>query len=132
MLNPFPSLLNLTFFAPLIVRVVAAGVILYMAHVHRVRRPELVKLLSPIVGRKAGTLVWLVIVLEAATGILLLVGLYTQYAAIVGIILSIRSLLAIPHRALSPFDRAADVLLLGICVSLLLTGAGAFAFDIPL
>lgn len=132
MLNPFPSLLTYAFFGPLVVRLAAAGVILMMANIHRVRRNELRHLVSPIVGKNAGWLIWLVILIEIATGVLLFVGLYTQWAAIIGMMLAIRSLIAVPHKALSPFDRSTDVLLFAICLSLLITGAGAFAFDLPL
>src|SRR5579872_7402948 len=107
MLNPFPSLLTYSFFAPTILRVVAAAVILMLAHTHRVKRQELQRLVSPIVGEFATYLIWIVIVVEALTGLGLFLGLYTQIAAIVGAVLALRSLVGRP-KALAPFDRAAD------------------------
>ena len=131
MLNVFPSLLVYSFFAPTILRVVAAAIILTMAHIHRVRRDEIIKLFTPILGNLATYILWVVVAVEAAVGFGLFIGLYTQVAALIGIILAIRSLVARPQ-ALSPFDRTTDWLLLAVCVSLVFTGAGALAFDIPL
>ena len=131
MLNPFPSLLVLSFFAPTIVRTVAAIVIGVLTYHHYQNQREIRSIISPIVGKLAEPLLWLVIIIEAATTVCLFVGFETQIAAIVGALLAIRSIIVRP-RALSPFDRSADWLLLAICCSLLLTGAGAYSFDIPL
>jgi len=131
MLTLFPSLLFYKFFAPTILRVAASGVIIALAYEHFLKRTDIEKLLTPLVGKLASPATWLWVLIEAAVAVALLVGFYTQAAAIVGIILAIKSLIMRP-RALVPFGHVADWLLLVICLSLLLTGAGAFAFDLPL
>jgi hypothetical protein len=78
-------------------------------------------------------LVWLYALVSFGTAGLLFVGLWTQAAAIVGILLSLKHGLA-PRKysAIIPLSRAAFLLLFVICLSLLVTGAGALAFDLPL
>ncbi|MDE2213174.1 MAG: hypothetical protein KGJ34_01420 [Patescibacteria group bacterium] len=131
MLNPFPSLLDYTFFAPTLLRIVAAIVIAVMVRHHFKNQREIRALIHPIVGNLARYLLALVLLIEAAVAVCLFVGFETQLAAIVGALLAIRSLLVRP-RVLSPFDRTTDWLLLAVCVSLLITGAGGYAFDVPL
>jgi uncharacterized membrane protein YphA (DoxX/SURF4 family) len=130
-LTLFPGLLDYSFYAPTILRVAAALVIASLALAHWQKRDELHKLLRPLTGSSARFLVPLAVLVEAATAMLLFIGLYTQAAAIVGMFLALRSLILRP-RALAPYGHAADWLLLSICASLLLTGAGAIAFDLPL
>ncbi|MBL8158279.1 hypothetical protein JNK62_01955 [bacterium] len=68
-------------------------------------------------------------IVEGVIAVLLIAGAYTQPAALIGaIVLAI--ILSIPaYRAL---PRSTLALLIVMCLSLVLTGAGPFAFDLPL
>jgi uncharacterized membrane protein YphA (DoxX/SURF4 family) len=133
MLNPFPELLYLSpFFAPLILRVTIGLLFLYSGYIQWQRRDSISKMRFPVVG--GGIWVsWLLITFHALFGFLLIVGLYTQVAALFGILGGIKGLI-LKHRypELIPIPRSAILLSLAMLVSILLTGAGAFAFDIPL
>lgn len=131
MLNPFPSLLTYSFFAPTILRIVAACVFLMLARTHWKKQAEIKTLLMPIAHGFALSLTWLLIAIETAVGAALLIGFGVQIAAIVGTLLALKSLIIRP-RSLQPLSHSAGWLLLAVCLSLVFLGAGAFAFDIPL
>jgi len=131
MLNPFPSLLTYSFFAPTVLRVVAACVIIMRAYSHWRRQAEIGSLLTPLVGKLSVALVWLLILIEAGTGGALFVGAKVQIAAIFGVLLALKSLIVRP-RGIMLLSRSSGWLLFAICLALLVLGAGAFAFDIPL
>ena len=133
MLNPFPQLLTYGFFAPTLLRLVAASVILFIAwDVWRGAR-QLAAISFPIVGK---TKPWL---LQLASGITLLVGLAlafgydTQWAAILGLLIGLK-LMYFRKKvgAVITLEASTYLLLIAICCSLLLSGAGALAFDLPL
>jgi len=132
MLNPFPDLLTYSFFAPTLLRFATASVFLYMAYVVYTHRAQAAQTPLPIVGAQ-----WWVpgftIVVYAAIGLALLFGYYTQWAAIFGAIAAWKEIFWGKRlQALFPFSRGMAFLLLAVCLSLLLTGAGAFAYDLPL
>lgn len=109
----------LGFIAPALVRIAAAGVIIYGGYTLWQNRGT---------SQAAAVLAFAHFVI----GAMLLFGYYVQYAALAGVIgigisLIIPSLF--PAKRLS---RTTSILLLAICASLLLSGAGAFAFDLPL
>jgi len=59
--------------------------------------------------------------------------LYTQGAAIVGMIIGLKlTIFARRYPDVIPLSAGAGALLFVICLSLLFFGAGAFAFDLPL
>ncbi len=69
----------------------------------------------------------------ALIGIGLFFGIYTQLAAIFGAIVTVKLIVYKNlYPAFVPLTRISSALLLVICISLILTGAGAFAFDLPL
>lgn len=68
-------------------------------------------------------------VFEAGVAVLLIGGAWTQPAT-AGAILAAATWLALPR--MNEFSRATALLALAIAVSLLVTGPGAFAFDLPL
>lgn len=132
MLNPFPDLLILGFFAPTIVRVAAAAVFLYAGYLHWQQRDAIAGISFPIIGRGAW-IVWFSIVFHIVVGAMLFFGYYTQIAAILGAIGAFKGLLfAGSYKEVFAYSRLTYVLLIAICLSLLLSGAGAFAFDLPL
>ena len=135
MLNPFPDLLVLGFFAPTLLRAVAGILFLFLANTHlKASRPALTAGLSLHFGDWAARLITLVGVLEILIGGFLFTGFYTQIAALAGLLLMILFLFL--RRAYGPtipsFSFPFYLLLATVCASLLLSGAGAIAFDLPL
>jgi len=132
MLNTFPNLLVLGFFAPTILRVAAAGLLLYAAYAAQKHKHEAAGLQFPVIGRAPWAATFASIA-YAVIGLLLLFGAYTQIAAILGALTALKSLvLGGRFPALFPYSRSTYVLLLAICLSLLVSGAGALAYDLPL
>ena len=132
MLNPFPDLLVLSFFAPALIRAGAGVMFLYIAYAHAKRRDEIEKISFPLIGASR-RVVALSCALHVFVGGMLIFGYHTQVAAILGLIVFAKSLI-IKNRypALVPLERPALFLLIVMCLSLLLTGAGALAYDLPL
>ena len=114
MLSVFPELLFLSPFAALLIRVALSAIFAYSAW-QRFHDPRsLLKTYGAI---------------DAALAILLLAGAYTQLAAIVGIICTFAWLVSPSIRPL-PLSTAALALVMSL--SLLIMGAGPFAYDLPL
>ena len=75
----------------------------------------------------------IVAIIEAVVGILLLIGLWTQLAALVVILdLIIRLIRKIKNRSFLSNGVNYYLILLVMAISLLVTGAGFLAFDLPL
>lgn len=110
MLSIFPSLLAYHLLAPVLLRLVAGGLLAWHGY-------QSTRALEP-KRRLAG---WV----ELALAVLLVIGLWTQPAALLMAIL----ILIRPDRQIS---WQAQALMLAILVSLALTGPGLFAFDLPL
>lgn len=114
MLSIFPELLFLAPFAAFMIRV-AVGVMLGMSAYRHV------SIATPLM-RALG-------ILEGVVALLLILGGYTQAAAMVGFVIVAFALFVPAYRT---FPRSTLVLLLILCLSLVVTGAGPFAFDLPL
>lgn len=68
--------------------------------------------------------------LQVAVGALLLVGAWTQIAALIGALLSLKlSVVARRFPTVAPHERTTYYLVAVVCVALLFLGAGAFAID---
>lgn len=133
MLNPFPSLLVYGIMAPVLIRVTAGAVLFYLAVLHHRNRAEIAKLISPLTGKSSRIAGDALALAEIIAGGLFIVGLYTQIAALLCIVLVGKALLMRRKlTAIAPLSHTAYLLLMVMCVSLLVSGAGAFAFDIPL
>jgi uncharacterized membrane protein YphA (DoxX/SURF4 family) len=132
MLNPFPSLFTYAIFAPALLRLAAALIFAYVAYKQWRRRDELAQTHFPLVGGGAWT-VWIFIIIELLAAAGLLLGYYTQWAALLGALIALKSSVW-GHRYPRYFvlARATSLLLLAVCLSLLLTGAGKIAFDVHL
>jgi uncharacterized membrane protein YphA (DoxX/SURF4 family) len=132
MLNPFPELLVFSFFAPTLLRVTAAIIFGYLAYRHFERRDAIAQTRFPIVGQGAW-IAWVAIIIEVVVAVALLLGYDTQYAAILGALGALKQWVWRGKFSSYFFlTRSASFMLLVICLSLLITGAGAFAFDLPL
>ena len=133
MLNPFPQLLLYGFFAPTLLRLCAGLALLYIAYTLRAGRKEITQTPMPVVGRVPEWAVWLAGFVVALTGIALILGYYTQWATIIGAVVALKqAAFSRRYSRIIPLSTGANLLLLAICLSLLLSGAGAFAFDLPL
>lgn len=132
MLNPFPELLTYGLIAPFIIRIAIGSALLYLAVEHYRGRRDIAELMRPLVGRSGGIAVALSL-FELVAGALLLVGAWTQVSALLAMVLTLKPLFLKAHlRGLMPYEKATYGLLFLMALSLLLSGAGAFAFDIPL
>lgn len=124
MLNPFPDLLALGFFAPTLLRLAVALSFGATAWAHYARRTELANL---------GIWLWVAIMVEVAVTISLALGAYTQLGALAALILSVAyAVYAKKYARAVPLCRGEYILLAIISASLLVSGAGAFAQDLPL
>ncbi|MDQ3089838.1 MAG: DoxX family protein [bacterium] len=134
MLNTFPDLLTFSLFAPFILRVVL-GVILIDLGILKFKseRSRWMASFEALRLRPAGNLVSLMGSIEIIGGIMLIVGIYTQIAALVFVVLfAIEFYIEWTEANVLKRDLVFYVLCFAISLSLLLSGAGAFAFDIPL
>ncbi|MBL7045978.1 MAG: DoxX family protein [Parcubacteria group bacterium] len=134
MLTVFPSLLFLSLLAPFILRIVV-GVILFSDGFSYFKgnkekiAGEATKMFGGI-GRYSYLLVGGA---EALIGLSLIAGYLTQVSALLGAILIIKIFfLKKKMPTLSLQSNTTYILLLAILVSLIVTGAGAFAVDLPL
>lgn len=121
MLNPFPSLLDFALLAPFLVRVALGLMFLHLAYdglLHYKKIPRIALFLA---------------VLGALGGIALLVGLFTQIASLLGVLISLAFFL-FPKQTAASFaiEKRLSFLLFALSLSLLFSGAGLFAFDLPL
>jgi uncharacterized membrane protein YphA (DoxX/SURF4 family) len=131
MLNIFP-IQFLALFAYFLLRVLTGTVLLYLGLLHARSLPTLQDGLT-LSWWPYGRLSALVLILtELVTATMLLVGYAAQLAALILILMSVKIFLL---RGLLTHDtipsRPFYVLLLGIALCLFITGAGAFAFDLP-
>lgn len=114
MLSPLPELFFLSPLAATLIRVAVAFVFARAAWKHLFDQETREKAVS---------------VLEGVIAVALFLGFYTQYAALIGgLICSVWLYMT----SMRPVEKSAVLLIIVMCVSLLVTGAGAFAFDLPL
>jgi len=132
MLNTFPSLLTYSFFAPLFLRIALALSIAYIVWFQFKHREAIGDTRVALIG-KVGGLLWLALLIEAVVAVMLFVGYLTQVAAIIALLLALKHyIFAKKYPLVIPFARSTYVFMFVVCLSLLLTGAGALAMDLPL
>src|SRR3989344_7058055 len=118
MLNPFPELLFLGILAPTIVRLAAGVLFISLAATHWSGRGAL-RNSAPVPHSLRRFFPELIALLECAIGVLLLIGLYTQIAALLGVLWSIKALfLRGRYPALFPLSTSSYVLLGAILLTL--------------
>lgn len=134
MLSIFPTLLVFGLFAPFLLRV-ALGLVFIRFGLHKLGRGRADKIaFFESLGWKPGKFFAIGFgAIELVVGLLLVVGLYTQLAALVAAIIALGALI-LKRKATHGIEssRGFLLLLLIIALSLLVSGAGAFAFDLPL
>ncbi len=117
MLNPFPDLLIYSTFAPFVLRVVLGFVYLDLGLLN-VKKEGNQKLLG---------------LVEVVGAVMLFLGFYTQIAAMLFIVIGAVSFyVEYKDASILKRDIVFYLLVLAISISLLLTGAGAYAKDLPL
>ncbi len=134
MLNPFPDLLDFALIAPAILRLVAGLIFLNLGILKlRSEKGRWVRSLTALRIKPARALLVLFAAIELIGGTLLLAGLFTQFAALALALFLLAELLI---ELLAPEALARTLpfylLLFAISLSFLFSGAGFFAFDIPL
>ena len=144
MLNTFPDLLVFGFFAPLILRVSVGLLFLWMSYEHVYKRREAItasiktnppgpSFLKSYFGPFTPYVIWIIGAVELAMGVALIIGYLIQIGSLLGIVLILKKLYFKKHYGnIALLSVPTYLLLLAIFLSLLLSGAGAFAFDLPL
>lgn len=134
MLNPFPDLLIYSTLGPLILRVLAGVIFVDLGFLKFKSEKKAWEATFNTFGIKpADFFLPLYALIQIAGGVLLFVGAWTQVAALVlAIFTGIELFVEWKERNILKRDLVFYLLMFAICLSLLLTGAGAFAFDIPL
>ena len=134
MLNPFPEILFLGHLAPTLLRIAAALCLGYSAYCILKERRAVLQTELPVIGKPGVALVWIATSITMLTAFALFFGYGTQVAAIVGGAIALKYGLFLPKRIqhLVPLSRGTYMLVFVICLSLLITGGGAFAMVLPL
>ncbi|OHA92332.1 MAG: hypothetical protein A3J09_02565 [Candidatus Zambryskibacteria bacterium RIFCSPLOWO2_02_FULL_51_21] len=134
MLNPFPDLLAYSILAPLFLRLVLGLIFIDLGFLKfRSEKQRWITSFEALYLRPADLFVAVYGIIQIAGGLLLLIGLWTQVAALAFAILTgIELGIELSMREVLKRDITFYLLLFVISISLLLTGAGAYAFDIPL
>ena len=114
MLSLFPQILFLAPFSAFLIRIALAALLAFAAWQHITRTDTTSRTLA---------------VLELLAGAALLVGAWTQAVSIAGFF-GILAGYVFPRMRVYP--KSTMLLGLVLCLSLLVTGAGVFAFDLPL
>lgn len=134
MLNPFPELLTYSLLAPFILRLVAGVTFIDLGFF--VLKSEKIRWLNSFKALRiprAEMAVKIFGYLEIITGAMLVMGLYTQIAALIlTIITFFEAYIEYKEPVILKRNLIFYILLLTICLSLLFSGAGAFAMDLPL
>lgn len=115
MLSLFPELLFLAPFSALLLRAALVYFLLRAAYKHFTRVPDVI--------------IRALALLECAASLALFLGAYAQMGALTALLVTITWLL---FPRIRPFPRTSVALLLVLSLSILITGPGAIAFDIPL
>lgn len=132
MLSFFPQIL---FLAPLGITFLRIGAAIAFAVIaYRIIQSEehIEDTSFPLIGKPASWMVWLTAIINAVIAISLFMGYATQIMALVGALSATKHLVFYKkYRAILPLSSGTYSFLILICFVLVVTGAGAFAFDLP-
>lgn len=132
MLNPFP-IQFLSLFAYFVLRVTVASLLVYLGFLHLKHRRELKDVLKLSRFPYGSFVAWAFPLGEIIVGLFLFAGAWTQFAALAVMAMSLKMLIMrswFDHPAIP--SKLFYFLLLGAATSLFITGAGTFAFDLPI
>ncbi len=134
MLNPFPELLTFALLGPLILRALLGLIFIDLGLLKfRGEKESWYASFKTLGLRPASLFVPLYALLQIVGGVFLVVGLWTQIAALAFVIFTgIELYIEWQTRKILKRDIVFYILIFVISLSLLLTGAGAYAIDIPL
>lgn len=133
MLSLFPDILFLAPVGTTLLRVVAGLFIIYAGYRVGAERERYSETRFPIIGNPPELFLWIGVLITFAIGLLLVVGLFTQAAAILGALAALKiALFNYKYPGLMPLSVGTAMLLFAVCLSLLVMGPGIFAFDLPL
>ena len=133
MLSLFPQILFLSPLAITLLRIVLACYMTYIAWHLLNKHAEIERVPLPLIGNAKPWMVWLSAIIIAATSALIFIGAWTQIAALLASITLLKHLVYFRrYHAVLPFPKSTYILLLCIALTLIVSGAGAFAFDLPL
>jgi len=134
MLNPFPDLLTYSLLAPLLLRLTLGLIFIDLGVLKlRAEKSRWITSFETLYLRPADLFVNIYAFLQIIGGALLIFGLWTQIAALMFVILTGAELyIEWRMREVLKRDLTFYFLLFIISLSLLFTGAGAYALDIPL
>jgi uncharacterized membrane protein YphA (DoxX/SURF4 family) len=120
--------------SPTFLRLIVGCYFLYIAWFVSTEKDALMQIRGiPLVGHMQSWMIPVSVFFTGLIGALLIIGLQTGVAALVGIILCIKHWYGTRDYAqYLPFSKATYILLLALCLSLLITGPGLFAVDSPL
>jgi uncharacterized membrane protein YphA (DoxX/SURF4 family) len=134
MLNPFPQLLDFALLAPFILRVVLGLLFVNLGYLKlRTERKRWVVSFETLRLKPAAFLVTVIGTLQIAGGTMLIVGFLTQIVALIFTVIALAELF-VEYRETAILKRnfVFYLLLSAISLSLLFSGAGLFAIDLPL
>ncbi|MDP6387914.1 MAG: DoxX family protein [Candidatus Pacebacteria bacterium] len=137
MLNTFPNLLFLGLLSPFLIRITVGLMFLWIGYSYLFK--DRVTATNQVANRwpkLAISIVWFGGILEIITGFFLIAGFLTQIAAIAGVLIAIDALfvkwLYKDLNKVAKYSKMFYILMLVASLSLIFSGAGAFAFDLPL
>ncbi len=134
MLNPFPDLLTYSFFAPFLLRVILGLITIELGFASlKSEKKEWLNILKIVKAPFPKKIISVIAILQIVTGGMLFFGFYTQIAALILLAFTFtEAFIEYKESSLLRRDIAFYLLMFIMSLSLLLTGAGAFAFDLPL
>ncbi len=134
MLNPFPELLIYSLLAPLILRLVAGLIFIDLGFLaFKNEKERWIISLSALKIPNPKLAVKIFGGIEMIGGVMLILGFYTQIAALVlGLLVFAESYIEYKEPEVLKRNFVFYFMLLAIVISLLFSGAGAFAIDLPL
>src|SRR6185369_5407448 len=131
-LSLFPQILFLAPFSATLLRITAGFVFLYLAYLHYSNKRAVAEEISNLLGA-ASIVCATYAFIEFGVGVGLVAGAWTQLAALFGFVIAIKMLfIRKSMHELKPLSQLSYALLAAICLSIFVTGAGIFAFDLPL
>jgi len=133
MFSLFPEILFLEPAGIALLRLTAGIFLIYIGYSVWLDRRAIAGERFPIIGHMPEWLSAIAAAAQVAIGTLLVVGAWTQLMAILGAIVALKCFfLGKKYGGIVPIARSASILLFVILLALVVMGAGAFAFDLPL
>ncbi len=134
MLNTFPELLNFSFVAITFLRVVAGLIFVYFGWLKLTKDKEVkIRFFEEAGFKPAIFWLYLIAFVEIIVGVMIVVGFLTQIASMIASLIMFASIIIKLWKPSSlPNTTDFYILFFVVFFYLMFTGAGAFAFDMPL